>query len=265
MSNLKLKDRIAIYEDASKSKLLPKLPVIICVNGRSFSKITSLLDKPFAVSFAECMYSTLGRLVQEIDGAIFGYCFNDEIIIVARNDQSLDTSPWFDNDVQKIASAVASVATVHFNNCVIANELNLIGDAVFTASTFVVPNITEAINVMVSKQQKAMQSAVQLACLYELLKKYDKNDIREMLMGTSYDDKVNLLAEQFNIDFNSYPQPFRRGVACYRTPTVVSFEGEEKIKGKWKLNSEIPIFTKDHTFLGQIFKTGSDIFRKEHL
>ena len=156
---LKLKDRIAIYEDASKIKLLPKLPVIICVNGRSFSKVTSMLDKPFAVSFAEAMYSTLGRLVQEIDGAIFGYCFNDEIIVVTRNDQTLETAPWFDNDVQKIASAVSSIATLHFNNWVNANELNLIGEAAFITNVFAVPNLTEAINVMVAKQQKAMQSA----------------------------------------------------------------------------------------------------------
>jgi len=262
---LKLKDRIAIYEDASKIKLLPKLPVIICVNGRSFSKVTSMLDKPFAVSFAEAMYSTLGRLVQEIDGAIFGYCFNDEIIVVTRNDQTLETAPWFDNDVQKIASAVSSIATLHFNNWVNANELNLIGEAAFITNVFAVPNLTEAINVMVAKQQKAMQSAIYLTCLYELLKKHDKNDISNMLAGTSYDDKINLLSQECNVDFNELPQPFRRGVACYRTPTVVTFEGEDKIKGKWKLNSEIPIFTKEHGFLGTIFKTGSDIFRKESL
>lgn len=254
MSNLKLKERVAIYEDAAKYKLLPKLPVIICVNGRSFSKSTSLLEKPFSVSFAECMYSTLGRLVQEIDGAILGYCFNDEIVIVARNDQSLDTSPWFDNDIQKISSAVSSIATVQFNNCVNANELNLIGDALFTANVYAVPNVVEAINVLICKQQKAMQSAVQLACFYEMIKKYDKNHIKEILSGTSYDDKVNLLSEQFNVNFNNYPQVFRRGAACYKIPTIVSFDGEEKIKGKWKINLEIPVFTKEHSFLQDIFK-----------
>ncbi len=265
MSNLKLKDRIAVYEDVSTFKLMPKLPVIIRVNGRSFSKLTSLMDKPFSIPFAECMYSTLIRLTQEIDGSFFGYSFNDEIIIISRNDQSHETALWYDGNIQKIASSVASIATLQFNNLCNTNDLNLLGDPLFTATAFTVPSITEAINVMVSKQQQASQSAVQFACLYELLKKYDKNDIKDMLSGTSYDDKINLLNQEFGIDFNEYPAAFRRGVACYRTPTVVNYEGEEKIKGKWKLNTDIPIFTKEHSFLAQIFKTGSDIFRKESL
>jgi tRNA(His) 5'-end guanylyltransferase len=262
---LKLKDRVSIYENAAKHKLLPKLPVIISVNGRSFSKVTSLLEKPFSSDLAQCMYSTLAKLVQEIDGCIFGYSFNDEIVLILRNDQSLETTPWFDNDVQKITSAVSSIATHHFNNIATANDLNLMSDPLFVANVFAVPNITEAINVMIYKQQKAMQEAIQQACFYELLNVNNKEDIKEMLLGTSYDDKVNILLEQFNIDYNSYPQAFRRGVACYRVPSVTSFDGEEKIKGKWKLNLEIPIFTKDHKFLNNIFSSGKDIFRENNL
>ena len=116
MSNSKLKDRIAVYENTADTKLLPRLPLIVTINGRSFSKITSLLEKPYCPKFAECMYATMQRLVQEIDGSVFAYSFSDEIIIVARNDQTLDTHPWYDNKVQKIVSAVSSVASAHFNN-----------------------------------------------------------------------------------------------------------------------------------------------------
>lgn len=265
MSNFKLKDRISSYQEAAAHKLLGKLPIIMVVNGRSFSKLTSLLDKPFSNLIAECMCSTLLRLTQEVDGAIFGYSFNDEMVIIARNDQNLDTAPWYDNDIQKISSIVSSISTLHFNNYANSLDLNLMGEPVFTTNVFAVPNIMEAINVMVSKQQQAFQSAIHFACLYELLKKYDKNDIKEMLSGTGQDEKIQLLQQECGVDFNEYPLAFRRGVACYRAPKLLHFDNTEIIKNKWTLNTEIPIFTKEHAFLSQIFKTGVDIFRKESL
>ncbi len=261
MSNSKLKDRIAAYEGAADTKLLPRVPLIITVNGRSFSKITSLLDKPYCSKFADCMYSTMARLVNEVDGAVFAYSFNDEIVIVARNDQNLDTSPWYDNKVQKIVSSVASVATLQFNNCISSIDLNLMGDPIFLSKAFVVPNITEAINVMVSKQQQAFQSAIHFACFYELLKKYNKEEIKEMLSGTSLDEKIDLLNQECQVDFNEYPPEFRRGVACYRSPKIV----DGIVKHKWTMNSNIPIFTREHSFLGNIFKGGHDIIRQDSL
>jgi tRNA(His) 5'-end guanylyltransferase len=258
MSSLKLKDRIALYENATDYKLLGRVPIIICINGRSFSKITSIIDKPYCEKFAECMYSTALRLAMEVEGSVFSYCFCDEIVIVARNDQSIETNFWYDNRIQKISSVTASIATLHFNNCATALDLNLIGDAVFISNTFVVPNITEAINVIVSKQQLSFQKSLHFACLYELLKKqYDKNDIKEMIQGTSSDDKINLLQQECNIDYNNYPIAYRRGIACYRQPKLI----DGKLKHKWSINMEIPIFTKEQSFLFNIFHGGTDIIR----
>lgn len=263
MGNLKLKDRISGYEEAAQFKLLNRVPLIITINGRSFSKVTSLLEKPFSKEFAQCMYSCLIRLIQEIDGAVFGYSFNDEIVIVVRNDQNLETAAWYDNQIQKIVSITSSLVTLYFNNYANSIDMNVHGEAAFTAQVFAVPNETEAINVMISKQQQAFQTAVQSACLYELIKKFNKNDIKEMLSGTSYDEKINLLSQECGINFNDYPLAFRRGVACYRSPQVVQYNGTESIKNKWVLDAEIPIFTREHSFLSQIFHTGNDILRKE--
>lgn len=265
MSNLKLKDRIQNYQQAANYKLLGRLPLIIVVNGRSFSKITSLLDKPFSSQIAECMCSTLLRLTQEVDGSVFGYSFNDEIVLIVRNDQNLDTNPWYDNDIQKITSVVSSIATLQFNNYANTLDLNLMSEPIFITNVFAVPNIMEAINVMVLKQQQAFQSSIQFACFYELLKKYDKNDIKDMLAGTGQDEKIQLLLQECDIDFNEYPSVFRRGVACYRAPKVFHIDNTDVIKNKWTLNTDLPIFTREHSFLNQIFKTGADIFRKENL
>ena len=257
MSSLKLKDRFDSYVESSNYRLLTRVPIIICINGKSFSKITSLLEKPFSTQLAENMLSTTVKLCMEVEGALFAYQYNDEIVIVARNDQTQETSPWFNNHLQKICSITASIATQHFNNFAASTDMNLMGDAFFTSQIFVVPNIAEAINTMVFKQQHNFHISIQLACFYELLKKYDKSTIKEMLTDLSIDEKIDLLNQECGIDFNEYPTFFRRGAACYKIPKIV----DGAVKNKWIVNAELPIFTKDQSFLSNIFKSGTDIFR----
>lgn len=260
MSNFTLKDRIISYQGVSDYKLISRLPIIITINGKNFSKNTELLDKPYCAKFAECMFSTTLKMCHEIEGAIFAYQFNDEIVVVARNDQNVDTIPWYNNKIQKICSDTAAVATLHFNNCASTIDLN-INEPIFTSEVFAVPNIPEAINVMIYKQQQSFYSAIQLASFYELLKKYDKNTIKEMLTGLTVDEKIDLLHQECNIDFNNYPASFRRGAACYKIPKVI----DNVMKNKWVINKELSIFTRDQSFLTNIFRMGTDIFRQENL
>lgn len=247
--------------ESSNYRLLTRLPIVICINGRSFYKVTSLLDKPYSAKLAESFLSTTVRLCMEVEGALFAYQHNDEIVLISRNDQTQETSPWYDNRLQKICSITSSIATQHFNNFVSSTELNIMGDAFFTSQVFVVPNITEAINTIVSKQQQNFHSSIQLACFYELLKKYDKNTIKEMLADLSVDEKIDLLRQECKIDFNEYAPSFRRGAACYKVPKVVG----DTFKNKWVVNTDLPIFTKDQSFLSNIFKNGADIFRGDSL
>lgn len=258
MPSMKLKDRIDSYQDVSDHKLLGRVPIAIVINGRSFAKLTSLLDKPYCKKFAECILSTMLRVCTEVEGALFAYQHNDEIIIITRNDQNQETTPWYDNKVQKIASVTSSIATLHFNNCANAVDLNLMGEPVFTSQVFALPNMMESINTIIHKQQHNFQIAIQLACMYELLKSHDKNNIREMLTGLNVDEKVDLLNQECGVDFNDYPLVFRRGAACYKCPKIME---DGTMKSKWMINPDLPIFTKDQSFLSNIFKHGSDIFR----
>ena len=257
----KLKDRIEGYRSDSDYKLTNRLPIIICLNGRGFAKVTQLLDKPYCVKFAECISSTMLRLCSDVEGALFAYQHNDEIVLVTRNDQNNDTNPWYDNRVQKICSVTSAIATMHFNECAAAIQLNMTGDPIFTSQVFVVPNIGEATNTFVYKQQQNFHTSIQSACLYNLLNKYDKNTIKDMLTGLSIDEKIDLLHQECDIKYNDYPLAFRRGIAAYKVPKVV----DGTMKNKWHLNDELPIFTKDQSFLSNIFKAGSDIFRQENL
>jgi len=258
MSN-KLSARIDNYQELTDYKLLGKVPIIICVNGKTSSKTTSLLDKPYCIKFADAMLATTIKLCSEVEGTLFAYQHNDEIVIVVRNDQSPDTSPWFDNKLQKICSITASIATLYFNKYSSNEDLNLLGDVIFTSQIFAVPTIAEAINTIVYKQQHNFHTSIQFACFYELLKTYDKEAIKNMLGGLSVDEKIDLLNQECNVNFNEYSPAFRRGSACYKSPKLVN----GIMKNKWTINQELPIFTRDTSFLSNIFRMGSDIFRKE--
>src|ERR1700678_624597 len=106
----KLSERISGYQSVADYKLLPRVPIIIVINGRGFSKVTQLLDKPHCVKFTEAIMSTMLCLCTEIEGAIFAYQHNDEIVIVAHNDQNIETNVWFNGSIQKICSVTAAIA-----------------------------------------------------------------------------------------------------------------------------------------------------------
>jgi tRNA(His) 5'-end guanylyltransferase len=249
-----LKERIDSYKNIFDYKLLPKLPIVICINGKSSSKVTSLLEKPYSEDFSNCMLATMFHLCNDVEGTVFGYQSNDEIVLILRNDQNLETKTWLDNRIQKICSVTSSLASLSFNNHASDLELNLSGNYYFTSQIFTVPNVVEAINALVYKQQGNFLNSIQYACFYELLNRdYDRAKIKEMLTDLSTDEKIELLSQECEIDFHNYPLNFRRGAACYR---VSKTNDQDVTKYKWTVNKDLPIFTKDHNFLNNIFKNG---------
>ncbi len=254
---IKLVDRINAYIANTNYRLLNKVPVIINVNGRAFSKITTLLDKPYSNKFAEALTATASRLIQEIEGATFAYIFNDEIVIVSRNDQHSDTQPWLNNEIQKISSIVSAISSQYFNNYSASINLD-IAEAIFTTQVFAVPNMTEVINTLICKQQQNLQNSVQSACEYGLLKKgFDKSAIEEMTSNISREEKISLLEQKCHIHFNDYPMAFRYGVACYKKPQIIEYEGQEIVKNKWHLDVSLPLFASNQEFLKDILKEKS--------
>src|SRR6202044_1039201 len=103
-------------------------------------------------------------------------------------------NPWYDNKIQKICSVTASVASLHFNDCATQIQLNVPPNCLFTSQVFEVPNIAEAINCFIYKQQQNFHTSIQSACLYNLLNSHDKNSIKDMLTGLDIDGKIDLLS-----------------------------------------------------------------------
>ena len=250
-----MKNKYSLFQDAYDIALPPKLPVIISLNIRGAFKATSLLSKPFDINFHNYMIDSANKLVSEVEGTVLCYTFGDEITLICKNDQNINTTPWYDNKIQKLSSITASLATLGFNTSANANESNLITDIVFLSNVFIVSNYSDAVNYIVQKQQQSIQKSLYFACFYELLKKeFNKNDIKDILFETSSDDKINILKQECNIDYNSYSLIFKKGALLYKKPIII----DEIIKNRWVVNNKLPTFVKDNEFLLNIIETGND-------
>jgi tRNA(His) guanylyltransferase len=63
-----LQQRHQAYEAAYDCSIINRLPVIIKLNGRSFSKITKSLQKPFDHQLTALLNDTMLSLAKQIDG-----------------------------------------------------------------------------------------------------------------------------------------------------------------------------------------------------
>ena len=103
------------YENRAKTQLLRRTPVIIRLDGKAFHTFTKGFEKPFDKTMVEAMQATMLALCKEIQGCVLGYTQSDEITLILTDYTNLETSAWFNYDVQKICSVSASIATLIFN------------------------------------------------------------------------------------------------------------------------------------------------------
>ena len=60
------------------------------------------------------MQKTMLALCEQIQGCVLGYTQSDEITLVLVDYQRIESSAWFDDQVQKMCSVAASIATSAF-------------------------------------------------------------------------------------------------------------------------------------------------------
>lgn len=228
--------------------IMRQVPVIFDINGSNFVKVTKGYDKPFDPEFSSDMTEVLLGLCEEIDGAVFGYQFSDKVVVVARNDQNHNTTPWMGNHVQKMASVSASIAT------------SILGRGYFESFVHGVPNISETVNNLISRQQECIRYSVASAAYIEMGRRLGRDETNELLHGKNLVERKQLLLEACGIEFDTfYDSEFRLGIAAFKAPKVV----EGKSKHRWVISKRLPLFSEDRPFVQSIITNGTDIFRAE--
>lgn len=93
---------LTYYEDRSKTYLVRRVPVIIRLDGKCFHSFCRQFEKPYDVTFNECLSNTLTFLCKKIQGVVYGQRHSDEISLLLLDLQKPDSDAYFDYSVQKI-------------------------------------------------------------------------------------------------------------------------------------------------------------------
>ncbi len=255
-------DRMKTYEVVSKNYLIRRVPCIIRLDGKSFHTFTRGLDKPFDEIFMKLMQDTMLDLCNEIQGCVLGYTQSDEITLVLIDYQNRDTCAWFDNQVQKMVSVSASLATLYFNK-ELSNMLRDLEDdiqaaeysllqahmyeknlklynkwgnkeyrAVFDSRVFNIPQY-EVCNNLIWRQQDATRNSINSVAQSLFSHK--------QIQGINSKDLQNKMLTEKDVNWNNYPTVCKRGCCAIKNS-----------EGKWVLDKEIPIFTEDRNYIDRL-------------
>lgn len=258
--------RMKEYEAVSKNHLMRRTPVIIRLDGKAFHTFTRGLDKPFDSDFVTMMQQTMLHLCENIQGCVLGYTQSDEITLVLVDYQNRDSCAWFDNQVQKIASISASMATLYFNRELSEMLRDLEEDlvaanyslpqahmyetnskkydkwydkeyrALFDSRVFNLPQY-EVINNLIWRQQDATRNSINSVAQSLFSHKE--------LQGISSKDLQNKMLIERDVNWNDYPTHLKRGCCAIKDS-----------EGKWVLDINIPIFTEDRDYIDRLVFLG---------
>lgn len=123
-----LGDRMKEYENLTRFKLDKEYPMIIRLDGNAFHTFTRGFDRPFDKILRTSMEETAKYLLENIPGSQLAYHQSDEISILVTNYQLSNREPWFDNNINKIVSITAAMATLAFNK---AFQFNVAHSTIF--------------------------------------------------------------------------------------------------------------------------------------
>jgi tRNA(His) 5'-end guanylyltransferase len=221
------------------------------------------MDKPYDEILCKSMQDTMKYLCENIQNCVLGYTQSDEITLVLCDYKKINTAAWFDNNVRKMCSVSASLATLAFNrifagntqdamfDCCYDPKADNIGDevlperqddyerykkymatkinqATFDSRVFNIP-ITEVCNCLIWRQQDAIRNSIQGLG--------QKHFSHRQLEGKNCNQIQDMLMLERGINWNNVPPKFKRGSCCVKTD-----DG-------WIIDNEIPIFTQDRDYI----------------
>jgi tRNA(His) 5'-end guanylyltransferase len=198
-------------------KMLPRIPVIARLDGKGFSKFTKGLKRPYDERLSRLMIETTKYLVKETN-ANCGYTQSDEITLMWYTDK-IDSSIYFDGRLFKMTSDLSAMCSVYFNRH-LPSYLPEKVDRMprFDARVFNVPTLDEAVNVFLWREQDATKNSITMAAS----EYYSHN----FLHGKNGSEKQELLFQK-GINWNDYPDFFKKGTYIQRKRVLSSFTVEE--------------------------------------
>lgn len=264
------------YEKATRIFLPRRAYTIIRLDGKAFHTYTRGLVAPFDMGLVEDMDATAMFLCNEIQGAKCAFVQSDEITILVTDFDKIETSAWYDNNLQKMCSISASLATAKFNSLRAKRNIIKLDDrsgeiwsqvisavcdklAMFDSRVFQIPSKGEVMNNFIWRQQDTVKNSISTVAqsLYSHTELHNKNgsDKQEMIF-------------QKGINWNDYDPKLKRGrmiiKETYKAQTIIKetnsihgFGGPDLFGGtrtRW-ISIAPPTFTQNVDFLDGLIPT----------
>lgn len=244
-----LGDRMKNYENVTRNYLVRRTPVIIRLDGKAFHSFTKGFTKPFDSVLMSSIQDTMLYLCKHIQGCVMGYCQSDEISLLLVDYQDIDTCAWFDNNILKLVSVSASMATLFFNCYFKQNneaekyilnedeeEKNInskrilrYDTAMFDSRAFNIPK-EEVCNYFIWRQNDATRNSIQMVGQSKFS--------HRQLQGVNTSKIQEMLFQEYGINWSKdFSASEKRGSCCI------------KENGVWKVDYDIPIFSQDRNYI----------------
>ncbi|MEZ4450394.1 MAG: tRNA(His) guanylyltransferase Thg1 family protein [Nannocystaceae bacterium] len=212
-------DRMKMYEKMEAGRrFMPLLPIVARIDGRSFSKFTRDLERPFDARLSGLMIDTVKYLVRETN-ACCGYTQSDEITLGFYSDDP-QSQLLFDGRISKLTSVLASMTAVYFNRHLPEVLPPAYADRLphFDARVWTLPNLEEAANVFLWRELDAIKNSISMAARAHFShKELDSKNGAEM----------KAMLEEKGVKWDEYPEFFRRGTYIQRRKTSRRFTADE--------------------------------------
>lgn len=219
MDNTALGDRMKFYEGRNTSDvLMPMIPVMARMDGRSFSKFTANMARPYDKRLSDLMVETTKFLVKSTN-ARCGYTQSDEITLVFLQD-SMESDIFFGGKLFKMMSLLGSMTSVFFNRNMHLYVPECMNQSpVFDARVWNVPLEYEAANCFIWREMDATRNSVSMAAqsMYS----------HKELQGKSSAEMQEMIFQKGQ-NWNDYPNFFKRGTYVRRKEITHDLTEEEK-------------------------------------
>lgn len=265
------------YENVNRFYLTRRMPIVIRTDMKAGHTFTKGMKKPFDDIFVKTMQDTMKYLCENIQGCVLGYTQSDEISLVLVDYAELTTDAWFGNNLQKMCSVSASMATLAFNKAFMRNisqqskrlytehleekdasyietlEIAMNKGAMFDSRVFTIPK-EEVCNYMLWRQQDATRNSI--------LSVGQANFSHKDLHGKSCNNIQDMLMTQKGINWNDYATTLKRGSCCIKVDDgLTAYDEVGNICGytqrsKWVIDNEIPIFSQDRNYIDSLINVG---------
>lgn len=253
---LKLGDRMKALQSLRDYKLDKKEYVLCHIDGRAFSKlIKHNFELPFDDKFIDFMNQTAIYLCKSIQGCKLAYVQSDEISLLLTDFSKEETGNFFQYRLCKLQSVIASLATGEFNRLWYCDQIiNNPSDAVdiissrkpvqFDCKAWNVYEYNDAFAWFKFRQNDCIRNSKQQAA-----QTYVKP--KKKLVNLSSDQQIELLKNEYGIDWNEYSNGKKYGRLIRRCiyeaegENPIIHEKEMSIRYKW-VAEDAPIFTNEY-------------------